>query len=329
MNFNKSNLIEIKNFKKYILKKFILNTEELNLKEIEKNILESQYVHPAIYSILISDSINLKSHNHNIILNELRKISKCKSPFFNLVVGYKKDKNVFKAFRWEKYSLKRQSIQLKNDSIKNYKLDLIRKNNENREVVLKNAYNLIEKTWLDRALEIKELVTHVIWFKAEKYWSSTDPSAFGAIFINPQKNWHLLNYVETLLHEAGHLQLMIKETMSPLLLNPKERVTSPIRSDPRPMKGVLHATYVLAQMSEGLLKVANLNDENSSIALIMAKNNLNKLENGIITLREFAEFTFSGMKLFKEIELKYNELKSELIVNANEISSIENLNCIA
>jgi HEXXH motif-containing protein len=74
---------------------------------------------------------------------------------------------------------------------------------------------------------------------------------FGSIWLRiPEPHEHPVAYwIEHLVHEISHLQLIALGIHDKLVLNSDvERFPAPIREDPRPMFGVLHATFVLARM---------------------------------------------------------------------------------
>ena len=73
---------------------------------------------------------------------------------------------------------------------------------------------------------------------------------WGAVFVNIARNDSRVPLLATLCHEASHQLLFGLSLHAPLTLNPPEqRFASPLRSDPRPMDGVYHATFVAARLS--------------------------------------------------------------------------------
>ena len=73
---------------------------------------------------------------------------------------------------------------------------------------------------------------------------------WGAVFVNIPRNDARVPLLATLCHEASHQLLFGLSLHVPLTLNPPEqRFVSPLRSDPRPMDGVYHATFVAARLS--------------------------------------------------------------------------------
>ena len=72
---------------------------------------------------------------------------------------------------------------------------------------------------------------------------------WGAVAINPARVPDRVTLVEALAHETAHALLFGLTLGVDLTLNdPAERYASPLRRDPRPIEGIVHATYVLARM---------------------------------------------------------------------------------
>jgi HEXXH motif-containing protein len=73
---------------------------------------------------------------------------------------------------------------------------------------------------------------------------------WGAIFINMRRHPDRLAIASSIVHEATHQKLFGLSQSQPLTENPPhERYVSPLRSEPRPMEGVYHATYVAARLA--------------------------------------------------------------------------------
>lgn len=54
-----------------------------------------------------------------------------------------------------------------------------------------------------------------------------------------------------ILHEGGHQSLFLHSAFGDLLENPRELASHPLRSDPRPVGGTMHAAHVLGRMAIG------------------------------------------------------------------------------
>lgn len=115
--------------------------------------------------------------------------------------------------------------------------------------------------------EINDYVSHIILYDGTGITGSSSTRTMGAIYIRIPKrreqeqneeelspislSWlpPFVYYLEQLIHETAHLHLDQLMEFDPLILNPAhEKYVSPIRKDPRPMRGIFHATYVLARL---------------------------------------------------------------------------------
>lgn len=88
----------------------------------------------------------------------------------------------------------------------------------------------------------------------------------GVMVVNVEHCDTTANTLATLVHEAAHVRLNSLCSHEPLSLNPPDaRYTSPLRSDDRPMEGVIHATFVCATIVDLFSRIAKqLDDENSA-----------------------------------------------------------------
>lgn len=72
---------------------------------------------------------------------------------------------------------------------------------------------------------------------------------WGALFLNIASHETDVELIEVLAHESAHCLLFGHSLDEPLVLNDDaELFASPLRSDPRPMDGIYHATFVSARM---------------------------------------------------------------------------------
>ncbi len=72
---------------------------------------------------------------------------------------------------------------------------------------------------------------------------------WGANILNIAGAADPMGLAEVLVHEAAHTRLLGETMGQPLATNPpEERYASPLRPDPRPMEGIVHASYVVARL---------------------------------------------------------------------------------
>jgi len=121
-----------------------------------------------------------------------------------------------------------------------------------------SALHLLDQGAPELAQEIRSLVREIVLVtdgKGNEQRSFDGASTFylwGAVLLNVGDATRL-DLAQQIAHEAAHLLLFGLMMGQPLTENDlEERHTSPLRQDPRPMEGVVHAAYVLARMSYAL-----------------------------------------------------------------------------
>jgi len=79
---------------------------------------------------------------------------------------------------------------------------------------------------------------------------------WGAIVLNARGHRTALEMAQALAHESGHNLLFGLCADGPLVEDDDEpRYASPLRADPRPMDGIVHATYVTARMHRAVARL--------------------------------------------------------------------------
>ncbi len=105
----------------------------------------------------------------------------------------------------------------------------------------------------DLAGEIGALVREVVFAanggRGPNFDGVTTFYLWGANVLNVEAADDLTALAEGLVHEAAHTLLLGKSHGHPLVSNPlDERFESPLRPDPRPMEGIVHANFVVARL---------------------------------------------------------------------------------
>lgn len=124
---------------------------------------------------------------------------------------------------------------------------------------------LLDAAEPELAGEIRALVREVVLVGAspEVDASFNGASCFhlwGALFLNASAHPTRVEMVEALAHESGHALLFGFSLGETLVRNdPAARFASPLRSDPRPMDGIVHATYVLGRMHYAMAQLVTSN----------------------------------------------------------------------
>jgi HEXXH motif-containing protein len=115
------------------------------------------------------------------------------------------------------------------------------------------ALSLLEETDAALAAELRALIVQVIGSApvtpARSFGGVTSLTLWGAVTLNTELHRTPLEILDGLVHEGAHTLLFGYALGEPLVRNPmSERFASPLRSDPRPMDGVFHATFVCARL---------------------------------------------------------------------------------
>jgi HEXXH motif-containing protein len=125
---------------------------------------------------------------------------------------------------------------------------------------------------------------------------------WGGIMLNLAAHPTRVKLAEGLAHESGHAVLFGMTMGAPLVLNPPdERHPSPLRHDPRPMDGIVHATWVLARMhlametllAQGGLAAAEREEARAALARIRRD-----FADGLAVTDAHARFTPDGARAF-------------------------------
>ena len=125
---------------------------------------------------------------------------------------------------------------------------------------------------------------------------------WGAVILNPNRVPDRVTLVEGLAHETAHALLFGLTLGADLTSNdPAERYASPLRPDPRPIEGIVHATFVLARMNYALAALREARALNTSehrlIADKLARNRAS-YEAGLGVVLAHARFTSQGQAIF-------------------------------
>jgi|GEM_PF-4246258 len=157
-----------------------------------------------------------------------------------------------------------------------------------------SAVRAVDLAAPELADEYKALIDTVVLLR-ESPRSATEKHVFGALFLARPQLHDPLAAPLALVHETGHHALALRQMFVKYLSNPHQLATHPLRSDARPLNGVLHAGFALTRMIEflrgGALGVfegaaAQLADQHAKVAAVFE------------TLDEHADWTPRGAALF-------------------------------
>lgn len=129
---------------------------------------------------------------------------------------------------------------------------------------------------------------------------------WGAVILNPGRLPDRVTLVESLAHETAHALLFGLTLGADLTTNdPAKRYVSPLRADPRPIEGIVHATYVLARMVHALDRLSGSTRLDAAERdLIRTKLNLNRANYraGLGTVQAHARLTPEGEAIMTACE---------------------------
>lgn len=169
--------------------------------------------------------------------------------------------------------------------------------------------------------ELYHYLSHIILFDGKGITGGSSTRNVGAIYIRvplqkKEKESSKLEslpdfiyYLEQIIHETAHLHLDMLMEFDGLILNDvEETYESPIRIDLRPMRGVFHATYVLARLLYVFNTIKFHDIEFDEIRINRLKVIFELLGVGINSIKRDAKLSFYGKKILKEMENTYDSI---------------------
>ena len=141
---------------------------------------------------------------------------------------------------------------------------------------------------------------------ARPFGSASSFMLWGLLIVNMERYRTAADLIQGLVHEAAHLLLFAHSIEEPLVTNAiEERYTSPLRSDPRPMDGVFHATFVSARVHWVNRKLREATSAHfEPVAPGELDSRLAMLRDlyfgGLATVREHAKLTRTGRQILEE-----------------------------
>jgi HEXXH motif-containing protein len=124
---------------------------------------------------------------------------------------------------------------------------------------------------------------------------------WGGLLLNARRQRTILETAQALAHESGHNLLFGFCADGPLVRNPDDALfTSPLRADPRPMDGIVHATYVVARMHQTMSRLLDsgvLDRKQADAARDHLRLHAESFDGGDREIRQFADLTPIGEKV--------------------------------
>lgn len=141
---------------------------------------------------------------------------------------------------------------------------------------IKLAMNLLDRGFPEMAGEIRAIVSEVVVAvgptdaNSMTFDGSSSYMLWGAVMLNALGQTNVLDTAQALAHESGHNLLFGLCANGALVENDdEESFAHPLRQEPRPMDGVVHAAFVIARMHqtvERLLESGALDEEQRAAA---------------------------------------------------------------
>lgn len=136
------------------------------------------------------------------------------------------------------------------------------------------------------------------------FYAASSFYIWGGIGLAPRNHRSVHDLAETLVHEAAHLLLYLLTADEPAARNPKAaRYRSPLRADPRPMDGVIHAVFVIAReimLDRALAAASTVAGDIRSAAREAAASKELIFRAGLETVRRDAALTETGRALIDD-----------------------------
>jgi HEXXH motif-containing protein len=168
------------------------------------------------------------------------------------------------------------------------------------------AFSVLDRAAPEVAAEIRSLLTEIVFVAGAsdarvRFDGATSFFCSGALFLNAQEHRALVDMIDGFAHESGHAFLFSLSLGDSFVNNPNDELyRSPLRSDPRPLDGIFHATYVSARMHYAHRKVIESDllsnsEKNEAKELLVAARRA--YLDGVKTLDEHALFTPLGREV--------------------------------
>lgn len=167
---------------------------------------------------------------------------------------------------------------------------------------------LIERCWPELYDEVACLTDHFTLIEGTPFIGGSAISCLGVSFFKLLPSWTDVCYADHIVHEAAHQRLHVEFEVEPALENGAfVGSASPIRRDPRPLHGVLHATFVFLRLSSFLLRVLQ------SEPTLEAERRLHRhalgLYAGLEQLERHGRWTPRGAQLFAQMRTAADHLR--------------------
>lgn len=118
--------------------------------------------------------------------------------------------------------------------------------------------------------ELDTFVRIIVPIAGRRVRHSSHAAGYGAMFVNVSVGLTVIELFDAVVHELGHHALLAACSFDPLLSNGSVLGRSPLRTDPRPLISILHASYVLVRVADALDALWNLPEVEGALAAAAA-----------------------------------------------------------
>lgn len=165
-----------------------------------------------------------------------------------------------------------------------------------------DALDVLARIWPEAALEFRYHVRAIVHVQGAMFGSASFDEVFGAVFVGDLYLVSVPAAFEMVLHEGGHHALFLRSRFEPFVTNGDEMAQHPLRDDPRPITGTVHAAYVLGRMATGLARWRDTDPDAPAEVAERADQCSSDLRATIAVLRDKAAWTSTGGAWFAELE---------------------------
>lgn len=170
-----------------------------------------------------------------------------------------------------------------------------------------DAVRVLFRVWPEAAVEFCLFIRCMVYVDGYEFGSATLPDTFGAIYADTAELNSVPSAFEMILHETAHHSLCVKNAFERFVLNESDLVSHPLRTDPRPIEGTLHAALVLTRITTGLSRWCREPSAPDEARLDLADMTA-KLGATLDVLGEKTEWTPPGAEFFGTLQAWRSEL---------------------
>ena len=166
--------------------------------------------------------------------------------------------------------------------------------------LIADAFAALDESNGALAREIRILLPEIVLASGE-FEGISAFMMWGGVILNDNAHKTLLDMIQVLAHESGHHLLFGLCADGPMHENDDEaRFSSPLRMDPRPMDGIVHATYVSARMHQAVKRLMDsglLDEAQMEKARAANEANVKRFAHGMEEIEGHARLTPLGREI--------------------------------